>query len=210
MVTVATIEEVKYTEKVDYEVKVEHDKNMYKTEKKVKVKGSQGESEVLAKVIKHNGVVVGKEILEEKVLEKPVDELVVKGTKEVPKTVATGAFLMPTRGSISSRYGMRNGRMHKGLDIAARTGTPIKAADGGTVVFVGRRGAYGNLVEINHGNGYITRYAHCSTINVKKGAKVYKGQVIAKVGNTGRSTGSHLHFEVLKNGSNKNPGSYVR
>ncbi|NMB28139.1 MAG: M23 family metallopeptidase, partial [Tissierellia bacterium] len=83
-------------------------------------------------------------------------------------------------------------------------------ADGGTVVFVGRRGAYGNLVEINHGNGYITRYAHCSTINVKKGAKVYKGQVIAKVGNTGRSTGSHLHFEVLKNGSNKNPGSYVR
>ena len=210
MVTVATIEEVKYTEKVDYEVKVEHNKDMYKTEKKVKVKGSQGESEVLAKVIKHNGVVVEKEILEEKVLEKPVDELVVKGTKEVPKTVATGAFLMPTRGSISSRYGMRNGRMHKGLDVAARAGTPIKAADGGTVVFTGRRGAYGNLVEINHGNGYVTRYAHCSTINVKKGAKVYKGQVIAKVGSTGRSTGSHLHFEVIKNGSNKNPASYVK
>ena len=210
MITVATTEEVNYIEKVDYEVKVENDKNMYKTEKKVKVKGSEGENEVLAKVVKHNGVVVEKEILEEKVLKKPVDELVVRGTKEVPKTMATGAFLMPTRGSISSRYGMRNGRMHRGLDIAARTGTPIKAADGGTVSFVGRRGAYGNLVEINHGNGYVTRYAHCSTINVKKGAKVYKGQVIAKVGNTGRSTGSHLHFEVLKNGSNKNPASYVR
>lgn len=210
MVTVATVEEVKYKEKVDYEVKVEYDSNMYKTEKKVKVKGSQGEKEVFAKIVRHNGAVVDKEILEEKIIEKPVDELVVKGTKEVPKTVATGAFLMPTRGSISSRYGMRNGRMHRGLDIAARTGTPIKAADGGKVVFAGRRGAYGNLVEIDHGNGYVTRYGHCSSINVKVGERVYKGQVIAKVGNTGRSTGSHLHFEILRNGRNQNPANYVR
>ena len=209
MITVATVETVKYKEKVDYEVKVEHNKNMYKTEKKVKVKGSKGENEVIAKVIKHNGAVVDKEILEEKVVEKPVDELVVKGTKEVPKTMATGAFLMPTRGSISSRYGMRNGRMHRGLDIAARIGTAIKAADGGKVVYAGRRGAYGNLVELDHGNGYRTRYAHCSTINVKVGERVYKGQVIAKVGNTGRSPGPHLHFEVIKNGNNHNPASYV-
>ena len=210
MITVATVEEVKYKEKVNYEVKVEEDKNMYKTEKKVKVKGSPGENEIIAKVTKHNGIVVEKEIVEEIVIEEPVTELVVKGTKEVPKTVATGAFLMPTRGRISSRYGMRNGRMHRGLDIAARTGTPIKAADGGKVVFTGRKGAYGNLVEVDHGNGYITRYAHCSTINVKRGDKVYKGQVIAKVGNTGRSTGSHLHFEILKNGRNQNPSGYVR
>ncbi|MCF6461589.1 peptidoglycan DD-metalloendopeptidase family protein [Clostridium sp. Cult3] len=210
MLTVATVEEAKYKEKVDYEVKIEYDKNMYKTEKKVKVKGSEGENEVIAKIVKHNGVVVDKEIIEEKVIEAPVDELVVKGTKEVPKTIATGAFLMPTRGSISSRYGMRNGRMHRGLDIAARTGTPIKAADGGKVIFAGRKGAYGNLVEIDHGNGYVTRYGHCSTINVKVGERVYKGQVVAKVGNTGRSTGSHLHFEVLKNGRNQNPAGYVR
>lgn len=210
MVTVATIEEVKYKEKIDYEVKIEHDNNMYKTEKKVKVKGSQGEKEIFAKVVRHNGVIVDKEILEEKILEKPVNELVVKGTKEVPKTVATGAFLMPTRGSISSRYGMRNGRMHRGLDISASIGTPIKAADGGKVVFAGRRGAYGNLVEIDHGNGYVTRYGHCSSINVKVGERVYKGQVIAKVGNTGRSTGSHLHFEILRNGRNQNPANYVR
>ncbi len=210
MLTVATVEEIKYTEQVDYEVKIEYDKKMYKTEKKVKVEGSKGENEVLAKVTKHNGVVVDKEILDKKIIKEPVDELIVKGTKEVPKTIATGAFLMPTRGSVSSRYGMRNGRMHKGLDIAARTGTAIKAADGGKVVFAGRRGAYGNLVEIDHGNGYTTRYGHCSSINVKKGDKVYKGQVIAKVGNTGRSTGPHLHFEVIKNGRNQNPASYVR
>jgi len=117
---------------------------------------------------------------------------------------------MPTRGRISSRYGMRNGRMHRGLDIAAPTGTAIKAADGGKVIFTGRKGNFGNLVEIDHGNGYVTRYAHCSSINVKTGEKVYKGQVIAKVGSTGRSTGPHLHFEVLKNGRNQNPSGHVR
>ena len=210
LITVATVEEVKYTEKVNYEVEVEEDKNMYKTQKKVKVKGSPGESEILARVTKHNGIVVEKEIIEEKVIEEAVTEVVVKGTKELPKTAATGTFLMPTRGYISSRYGMRNGRMHRGLDIATSTGTAIKAADGGKVVYTGRRGAFGNLVEIDHGNGYRTRYAHCSSINVRTGDRVYKGQVIAKVGNTGRSTGPHLHFEVLKNGSNQNPSKYVK
>ena len=210
MITVATVEEIRYREKVNYEVEIEEDKNMYKTEKKVKVKGSPGENEVVAKVLKHNGIVVEKEIVEETVIEEAVTEVVVKGTKEVPKTVATGAFLMPTRGRISSRYGMRNGRMHRGLDIATPTGTAIKAADGGKVIFTGRKGNFGNLVEIDHGNGYVTRYAHCSSINVKTGEKVYKGQVIAKVGSTGRSTGPHLHFEVLKNGRNQNPSGHVR
>jgi len=210
MITVATIEEVKYKEKVNYEVKVEEDKNQYKTYKKVKVKGSPGENEIVAKVTKHNGIVIDKEIIEENVIEESVTEVVVKGTKEVPKTAATGTFLMPTRGRISSRYGMRNGRMHRGLDIAASTGTAIKAADGGKVVYSGRRGAFGNMVEVDHGNGYVTRYAHCSSINVRVGDRVYKGQVIAKVGNTGRSTGSHLHFEVLRNGRNQNPQGFVR
>lgn len=209
LITVATVEEVRYAEKTNYEIKVEENNNMYKTEKKVKVKGVPGTSEIVAKITKHNGQTVDKEILEEIIIEEPVTEVVVKGTKEVPKTVATGAFLMPTRGRISSRYGMRNGRMHRGLDIAASTGTSIMAADGGKVVFAGRRGAYGNLVEIDHGNGYVTRYAHCGTINVKVGERVYKGQVIAKVGNTGRSTGPHLHFEILKNGRNLNPQGFV-
>ncbi|MFA5577766.1 MAG: M23 family metallopeptidase, partial [Tissierellaceae bacterium] len=135
---------------------------------------------------------------------------VVRGTKEPPKTVATGLFLMPTRGTISSRYGMRRGRMHNGLDIAAKTGTPINAADGGKVVFAGTKGTYGKMVEIDHGNGYKTRYAHCSSILVKVGDKVYKGQHIANVGNTGNSTGPHLHFEVLKNGKNQNPANFVK
>lgn len=209
LITVATIEEVEYTDEVDYEVKIEYDDDMYKTQSDVKVKGSEGETKYFSRITKHNGVKVEEDILKEEVIKEPVDELVVKGTKELPKTAATGVFLMPTRGSLSSRYGMRNGRMHYGLDIATRTGTPIKAADGGKVVYAGWKGSYGYMVEINHENGYTTRYAHCSRMDVKVGQRVYKGQVIARVGNTGRSTGPHLHFEVLKNGQNRNPASYV-
>ena len=124
--------------------------------------------------------------------------------------MATGVFAMPTRGRFSSGYGSRWGRMHRGIDIAAKTGTPINAADGGKVTFAGRQSGYGYMVEIDHENGYKTRYAHCSKLFVSKGDRVYKGEHIANVGNTGRSTGSHLHFEVLKNGVHVNPSKYVK
>lgn len=210
VVTVATVAEVEYMENIRYETIYEYDDKMYKNEKKTKVAGVRGSSKILANEIKHNGILVEKEIVKEERLEEPITEVIIKGTKELPKTAATGLFLMPTVGRISSRYGMRNGSMHRGLDIAASRGTAIKAADGGKVVFAGYRGAYGNLVEIDHGNGYKTRYAHCSKILVKVGSKVYKGQHIANMGSTGRSTGSHLHFEVIKNGSNQNPANFVK
>ncbi|MCK9443789.1 MAG: M23 family metallopeptidase [Tissierellaceae bacterium] len=210
VLTVATVAEVEYTEKVKFDTETEYDKNMYKTEKKTKVAGVSGEKLVTANEIKYNGILEEKEIVWEEVVKEPVTEVVVRGTKEPPKTVATGLFLMPTRGTISSRYGMRWGRMHNGLDIAAKMGTPINAADGGTVVFAGTKSTYGKMVEVDHGNGYKTRYAHCSSILVKVGDKVYKGQHIANVGNTGNSTGPHLHFEVLKNGKNQNPANFVK
>ncbi len=209
MLTVKTIEELNYFEDVDYEVKIEEDNSMYKTQKKVKTKGVQGKNEIIAKVVKHNGKIVDEQIMEEKTVEKPVDEIIVKGTKEMPTTVATGAFLLPTRGRITSGYGSRGGRAHKGIDIAASIGTPITAADGGTVTYVGYSGAYGNLVIINHNNGYVTKYAHCSKIYVGNGKKVHKGETIATVGATGNARGSHLHFEVLKNGRHVNPGAYL-
>lgn len=210
LITVETIHKVEYTEAINYETKVELSDSMYKNQQRVKIEGIKGERKVVANEVRHNGIVVEKEVLEENVLKDPVDQVIVKGTKEVPRHAATRAFMMPTRGRISSRYGMRWGRMHKGLDIAASYGTPIKAADGGTVTFAGYKGSYGYMVEIDHGNGYKTRYAHCSKLLVKKGQKVAKGQHIANVGNTGRSTGAHLHFEVLKNGVHQNPSNYVR
>lgn len=210
LITVATKSEVQYTERIKYETAIEYNDKMYKTEKKTKVSGVSGEKSVVANEIKHNGIVVDKEIISEEVLKEPVTEVIIRGTQEPPKTVATGTFIVPTRGSISSRYGMRNGSMHQGIDYAAKTGTPINAADGGKIVFAGYKGNYGYLVEIDHGNGFKTRYAHCSKILVSVGDKVYKGQHIANVGNTGRSTGPHLHFEVLKNGKNYNPANYLK
>lgn len=119
------------------------------------------------------------------------------------------------RGWQSSGFGRRvdpfSGRMawHAGLDFAAPKGTDVRAVAGGVVVFAGRRGAYGKLVEVNHGNGYSTRYAHSSEILVAVGDVVRKGDLIATVGATGRATGPHVHFEVLKDGENVDPARYV-
>lgn len=208
--TVATIEEVEYTDETDFETIVETSDSMYKNQNKVKIEGVKGESHFVANVEKHNGIVVEKEILSEEVLKEPVDELVVKGTKEPPKTMATGVLMMPTRGTFTSGYGSRWGRMHRGIDIAASTGTPIYAADGGTVTHSGWKGTYGYMIEINHNNGIKTRYAHASKLLVSKGTKVYKGQHIANIGSTGRSTGPHLHLEVLVNGVHVNPSKYFK
>lgn len=100
------------------------------------------------------------------------------------------------RGVITSLFGMRNGSMHKGLDIAAPAGTPVLAAAKGRVTYADWAGTYGMLVMVDHGDGVVTKYAHNSAIAVEVGQMVRSGQHIADVGNTGRSSGPHLHFEV--------------
>ncbi len=116
---------------------------------------------------------------------------------------------------LSSSFGWRRnpvtGRyaMHEGLDFAAPRGTPIRAASGGVVTEAGRVSGYGKMVEINHGNGLVTRYAHASKLDVKAGDIVEKGQVIANVGTTGRSTGPHLHFEVRMAGHPLDPTLFL-
>lgn len=119
-------------------------------------------------------------------------------------------------GYISSTFGWRSdpftGRkaMHQGIDFAAREGSDVLAAASGIVTDIGERFGYGKLVEINHGNGYVTRYGHNKTIVAKVGDRVYKGQRIAQIGSTGRSTGPHVHFEVLLNNQVVNPEQYIR
>ena len=121
-------------------------------------------------------------------------------------------LIRPVNGVITSRFGNRESirsHPHRGLDIGAPKGTPIKAAASGTVVVTGWNGSYGNLIKISHGNGVETVYGHCSQILVSNGQQVSQGQVIGKVGSTGRSTGNHLHLEVRKNGVLYNPQHYV-
>ena len=128
--------------------------------------------------------------------------------------VGTGQFVRPVNGRISSPFGYRIHpifhvrKMHTGVDMSAGMGTPIRAADSGTVVQAGWRGGYGKCVVISHGNGLATLYAHQSVISVSVGDTVKRGQVIGKVGSTGYSTGAHLHFEVRVNGSPVDPMRY--
>lgn len=122
------------------------------------------------------------------------------------------SLMRPISGVISSRFGVRSNirkSSHTGLDIAASTGTPIAAAASGTVTFSGRKGSYGNMLVITHGNGVQTYYAHCSALYVTAGTQVSQGQTIGAVGSTGNSTGPHLHLEVRVNGVAYNPQNYV-
>lgn len=119
------------------------------------------------------------------------------------------------RGYLSSRFGRRmdpiTGRAstHYGVDYSARLGTPIFATGDGVVTFAGKWASFGLTVEVSHGFGYVTRYAHTSKILVKKGQRIKRGDVIARVGSSGKSTATHLHYEVLKDGHKKNPLAYV-
>ncbi|MFZ5649699.1 MAG: peptidoglycan DD-metalloendopeptidase family protein [Bacillota bacterium] len=116
------------------------------------------------------------------------------------RALPVGEMEWPVVGWISSPFGMREGKHHDGVDIAADQGTPVKAVMSGRVVFAGPRGSYGLAVILDHGDGLCTLYAHHSKILVTEGEWVNKGQVIALVGNTGRSMGPHLHMEMLING----------
>ncbi|MBE3577283.1 MAG: M23 family metallopeptidase [Limnochordales bacterium] len=119
------------------------------------------------------------------------------------------SFTWPVAGPISSYYGPRWGMVHEGIDIAVPTGTPVRAAAGGQVVYAGTYGSYGKLVILDHGNGITTRYGHNSRILVTVGERVERGDVIARSGNTGRSTGPHVHFEIRKDGRPLNPLGYL-
>jgi murein DD-endopeptidase MepM/ murein hydrolase activator NlpD len=135
--------------------------------------------------------------------------------KELTKQISPAGRPI-TSGWTSSYYGKRtdpfNGRraMHKGMDFAGKRGADINATAAGVVTWAGKRYGYGNLVEIAHGSGYSTRYGHCRKVLVKVGDKVEPGQKVALMGSTGRSTGPHVHYEVLKNGRQINPRKFIR
>ena len=119
-------------------------------------------------------------------------------------------WVRPSGGPLTSRYGYRWGRMHRGIDLGASYGSPIYAAAAGHVSYAGPEGGYGRLVTIRHAGGITTAYGHMSRIVVRRGQRVSAGQVIAYVGSAGRSTGPHLHFEVRRGGAYLNPLTFLR
>lgn len=179
-----------------------------------KEEGTDGLALVNADIVYINGLEVERTVVASETLEEATTTYVYVGTTPRPKTASTGKYAWPTSShKITSDYGWRyifgEKDWHQGIDIGASHGSTIKASDGGKVTFAGWKGTYGNLVIIKHDNGDQTYYAHCSKIVVKVGEKVYKGQKIAEIGSTGRSTGPHLHFEIRKSGKTVDPEKYL-
>ena len=204
-------------EKIDYDVKKVKTKKLYEGKTKIQRKGQYGTKVITGRGTYINGKMVNSIIYKEELTKKPVDEIIKIGTKKrIVKGVATGDFVWPFPSShnIVSGYGYRFGpffgnEFHMGYDIAGSYGASIVAADGGTVIKAEFHPSYGNEIVIDHGNGIQTRYAHNSSLNVRVGQKVSRGETIALCGSTGDSTGNHLHFEVLKNGTHTDPAPFL-
>ncbi len=213
---------VEYEQTLDYQTKKVQDSSQYEGYEKVQTQGQEGLQKVTAEVTYIDGVEQSRNILSTEIIREPVDKVVVVGGKKVNPGaytgdgISTGKFIwpMPYTRNITSPYGRRGRSTHSGIDISASGiyGQSIIAADGGVVVKTNTSGwgmSYGSYVLIDHGGGYQTMYAHCSSVLVEPGQKVTKGQVIAKVGSTGRSSGPHLHFEIRINGKTTNPLAFV-
>ncbi len=179
-------------------------------------KGVNGLRRVTERIVCVNGAETERSTLSDEVITQPVNAVVEVGTAKTIASAAQNAeayssgFIFPLPSGtwrVSSYYG--DGRNHKGVDLCTKKGVSIYAVKAGKVTYAGYDGAYGYCVVVDHGDGYSTRYAHASTLCVSKGETVQVGTTIALVGSTGRSTGNHLHFEVMKNGTRVNPAPYI-
>lgn len=200
-------EVVEYEEEYNAPVEYIYNDSWYTTKSVVRQEAESGYHEVKANVYTRNGKEYDREILAEDVIEEPVAKVVEVGTITPP------TFIVPVNGGrVTSNYGWRawQGKKHTGIDYGISTGTKVMASCGGTVIQAGWNGGYGYCVTIQHSNGIKTRYAHLSKVLVSVGQKVSQGQKIALSGNTGNSTGPHLHFEIIVNGSYVDPRTYLK
>jgi murein DD-endopeptidase MepM/ murein hydrolase activator NlpD len=213
VLSVITVENSIYEEEIPAPIEYVDDNTLYIGASRVVKSGSAGIASVEAEITYQNGVEKTRSILSTTTKVEATTRVVARGTQKPPKTASKGTYIWPVNGKVTSTTGKRtllgSTGYHSGLDIAVPYGTEVKAADGGTVTFSGWKGNYGNLVIITHDNGTQTYYAHNAELLVSKGDKVYQGQAVAKAGSTGRSTGSHCHFEGRVNGKTMNPYDYL-
>ncbi len=218
--TVKTMRNIEYTETIKYKTVYQETDMLPLGYETVRQTGKNGKQRVYGQEIYVNGVKKYQTVVSTEIIQAAVDRVIQIGAQkysdgaELGDGKATGTFIwpLPYTKTISSYFANRWGSMHGAIDIAngSANGKPIIASDGGTVIEAQYHSSWGNYVLIDHGNGFKTRYAHCSKLEVKAGDKVAQGQYIAKVGNTGYSFGAHLHFEVIKNGVLVDPLKYVQ
>ena len=203
--SVLTTEQSTYEEDYDAETQYIENDSWYTTQQVVRQEAVPGHHEVTVLTTSRNGTETSREMVSDNVITEPVPEIIEKGTQTPP------TYIKPiTGGTLTSTFKWRWGRMHKGIDWAVPKGTAVRASCGGTIVSAGWSGGYGNCITIRHPDGKQTRYGHLSKILVSAGQKVDQGQKIALSGNTGRSTGPHVHFEILVNGTQVNPLKYLQ
>ncbi len=208
--TVKSVRTVVFEEAIPYSKEVVSDDSMYTYEKTVTRSGQEGTAEVTAEICLIDGMEISYLELDRETVAEPVTQLEKVGTLTPPPKSPTGSFVSPVSGgTVTSPYGPRWGGTHTGIDIATSTGTTIVSTDGGVVTFAGWSGGYGYMVKVDHGNGYSSWYAHCSSLLVSVGQQVAQGEPIARVGSTGNSTGPHVHFEIRINGNHVNPSGYI-
>lgn len=198
-------------ETIESPVEERKDPSLYLGEKRILTQGKNGRREVTYQVTMRNGAEVDRREVNEVILDQPQPRVIAAGTRVLLASRGTGGgrLAWPTSGGVVSGYGGRGGEMHTGVDIGANSGTPVVAAESGTVIRNGWYSGYGKCIDISHGEGVITRYGHLSSINVDYGQKVERGEFIGRVGSTGYSTGPHLHFEVILDGQRVNPMKYM-
>lgn len=197
-------EERTYEEDYNAPIQYIDDDSMYQGEEVVQQEGTTGHRQVVAIISYRNGDETGREIIHETIMNESVPQVVIRGTL-VPPT-----YIKPlSGGTLSSGFEKRWGTFHYGIDWACPIGTAIKASCGGTVISAGWASGYGYCVTLQHPDGKQTRYGHLSKILVSVGQKVAQGEKIALSGNTGDSTGPHVHFEIIVNGTRVNPMNYL-
>lgn len=211
---VVIVYETTVVEDIPFTTESINDANMYVSQRRVESKGVLGKEEKTYQVTVESDTEVNRTTLQTKTISAPVAAKVRVGTKKAVSRSGS-SFGVVSSGRLTSNFGTRihpvTGRstFHKGIDIAAPHGSSVYSYASGTVTYAGRMSGYGNLIAISHGNGMVTKYGHLSKIYVKVGQRVSVRQRIGAIGSTGVSTGPHLHFEVLINGSNKNPLNYL-
>ena len=195
---------------IPFDTEVIKTDSLFLGEETIQTEGANGERTIIKRQTAKQGQIIKEDLLSETVSRSPVSAVILKGTKPKPSGTGSGTFALPlSEIRVSSSFGPRKSRQHTGIDFAADHGTHILAADDGTVIFSDACDGYGNLIILDHKNGYKTYYAHASILHKKVGATVEKGEVIAEVGNTGNSTGPHLHFEIRKNDMPQNPAEFL-
>ncbi len=204
IINVVTVKTTSYEEDYSADVEYVDDNNSYKGTNTVVTEGTTGRRKVTAEITYVDGVETNVEYTDETIITPAQPTVIAVGTLTQPE------YIRPiTGGTVSSSYGDRDGEFHKGVDWSVNQGTVVSASAAGTVTRAGWYGGYGYCVDITHPNGTMTRYGHLSEINVTVGQSVSQGQAIALSGNTGNSTGPHLHFEIWANGATVNPLDFV-